>query len=171
MSRAHDLAERRDHVLDSLRTQVPYVRFLHVDFTRRGDELTAVMRFEDDLVGNPLLRALHGGATGAFMEIAAIAELAAGATATPKAGATATPQVSVDATPEGAAEDMKPPPLPRTVDFTIDYLRSGRAADAYARAHVLRLGRRIAHVRVECWQDERARPIAAAHGNFLLPGA
>ena len=40
---------------------VPYIGFLGVTFDRRGDELTAVLNYDDKLIGNPLLPALHGG--------------------------------------------------------------------------------------------------------------
>ena len=57
---------RRDAALDWLVTAVPYVRFLGAGFERRGDELTALLPFQDMLIGNPRLPALHGGATAAF---------------------------------------------------------------------------------------------------------
>ncbi|HHC29292.1 MAG TPA: PaaI family thioesterase, partial [Rhodobacterales bacterium] len=59
--------------------------------------------------------------------------------------------------------------LPKTIDFTIDYLRTGLPRDAYARARVVRSGRRYASVQVEGWQDNRERPFAAATGHFLMP--
>ena len=59
--------------------------------------------------------------------------------------------------------------LPKTIDFTIDYLRTGLPRDAYARARVNRSGRRYASVHVEAWQDNRARPFAQATGHFLMP--
>ncbi|TMV60754.1 PaaI family thioesterase, partial [Thioclava sp. BHET1] len=61
------------------------------------------------------------------------------------------------------------PRLPKTIDFTIDYLRSGLPRDAYARARVNRSGRRFASVHVEGWQDNRARPFVQATGHFLMP--
>ena len=61
------------------------------------------------------------------------------------------------------------PPLPKTIDFTVDYLRSGLPRDAYARARVNRSGRRYASVHVEAWQDNRARLFAQATGHFLMP--
>ena len=61
------------------------------------------------------------------------------------------------------------PRLPKTIDFTVDYLRSGLARDAYARARVVRQGRRYASVHVEAWQDNRDRPFAQANGHFLMP--
>jgi acyl-coenzyme A thioesterase PaaI-like protein len=57
---------------------------------------------------------------------------------------------------------------PRTIDITIEYLRSGRPVDTFARATIKRAGRRIANVQVEAWQDSRAAPIAALHGHFLI---
>ena len=61
------------------------------------------------------------------------------------------------------------PALPKTIDFTVDYLRTGLPRDAYARARVNRMGRRYASVHVEAWQDNRARLFAQATGHFLMP--
>ena len=61
------------------------------------------------------------------------------------------------------------PRLPKTVDFTVDYLRSGLPRDSYARARITRSGRRYASVHVEGWQDNRARPHAQATGHFVMP--
>ena len=60
------------------------------------------------------------------------------------------------------------PRMPKTIDFTVDYLRSGLPRDAYARARVNRSGRRYASVHVEAWQDNRARLFAQATGHFLM---
>ena len=46
--------------------------------------------------------------------------------------------------------------------------RQPRPVDTFARAHINKVGRRIANVQVEAWQDERARPIAALRGHFIL---
>jgi acyl-coenzyme A thioesterase PaaI-like protein len=149
--------QRRDAVLRRLVEGVPYIAFLGVQFDRRGDELTAVLPFRDDLIGNPALPALHGGATAAFLEITAIIELAWSAL--------------WEGMEAGRTDPAAPGPftLPKTVDFTIDYLRSGLPRDAYARARVNRSGRRFASVHVEAWQDNRARPFAQATGHFLMP--
>jgi acyl-coenzyme A thioesterase PaaI-like protein len=57
---------------------------------------------------------------------------------------------------------------PRTIDVTIEYLRSGRPLTTYARAEIKKVGRRIANVHVEAWQSERRAPIAALRGHFLV---
>ena len=66
-------------------------------------------------------------------------------------------------------EAGKLPRLPKTIDFTVDYLRSGLPRDAYARARVARSGRRYASVNVEAWQDKRTRLFTQATGHFLMP--
>jgi acyl-coenzyme A thioesterase PaaI-like protein len=156
------LKARRDEALARLVERTPYHAFLGVGFQRLGDELTGRLAYSDMLIGNPAIPAIHGGVTGAFLEITAIVQLAWDAA-----------WEIMESGPEGAARiaEGRFPPSPKTVDVTIDYLRAGRPRDAYARAQVTRRGRRVANVRVECWQDERARPIAVAHGHFLLPEA
>jgi acyl-coenzyme A thioesterase PaaI-like protein len=59
----------------------------------------------------------------------------------------------------------------KTIDIGVDYLRSGKPVDTYARARVIKSGRRVANVQVEAWQNERSQPIAAMHGHFLLAEA
>ena len=58
--------------------------------------------------------------------------------------------------------------MPKPIDVTVEYLRSGRPLTTYARAAVKKVGRRIANVQVEAWQTERANPIAALRGHFLI---
>ena len=56
----------------------------------------------------------------------------------------------------------------KTIDVTIEYLRPGRAVTTYARADLRKVGRRIANIHVEAWQEARSKPIAALQGHFLL---
>jgi len=152
--------ERRDRTLAKLTAMVPFSRFLGVEFDRRGDELTAVMSYSEHLIGNPTLPALHGGATAGFLELTALIQLS---------WVMIWPRIEEG---ELSPDDLDPTTnarLPKTIDFTVDYLRAGLPRDAYARAHVNRSGRRYASVHVEAWQDNRARPIAQATGHFLMP--
>lgn len=148
--------QRRDAALTSLIEGVPYIRFLGVTFDRRGDELTAILPFSEKLIGNQMLPAIHGGVTAAFLEITAVIGLSW--------------QTLWGEMESGEmANDMALPRLPKTIDFTVDYLRSGLPRDAYARARVNRSGRRYASVHVEGWQDNRQRLFAQATGHFLMP--
>jgi acyl-coenzyme A thioesterase PaaI-like protein len=152
--------QRRDGALGVLVASIPYARFLGIGFDRRGDELTAVLRFDDRIIGNPLLPAIHGGVTAAFLEVTAQMELSWSLLWEAMEGG----RIDVAAlTPDTL------PRLPKTIDFTVDYLRTGLPRDAYARARVNRSGRRYASVHVEAWQDNRVRPFAQATGHFLMP--
>jgi len=147
--------QRRDATLQSLVQGVPYIQFLGINFDRRGDELTATLPFKDKLIGNPMIPAIHGGVTAAFLEVTAIIELS-----------WAMIWEDMEA---GQEIDLTQRRLPKTIDFTVDYLRSGLPRDAYARARVNRSGRRYASVHVEAWQDNRTRMFAQATGHFLMP--
>ncbi|EPX81072.1 PaaI family thioesterase [Litoreibacter arenae] len=146
---------RRDAALRRLVQSVPYIQYLGVQFDRRGDELTAVLPYREDLIGNPLLPAIHGGVTAAFLEITSIIEL--------------TWSSQWSDMEEGKLNGDTLPPMPKTIDFTVDYLRTGLPRDAYARARVNRSGRRYASVHVEAWQDNHDRIFAQATGHFLMP--
>ena len=147
--------QRRDEALAALVGGVPYIAFLGARFERRGGELTALLPYGDALIGNPLLPALHGGATAAFLEMTAIISLG---------WAVLWPCME-----EGVAAADALPSLPKTIDFTVDFLRTGLPRDAYARASITRVGRRYASVKAEAWQDNRTRPFAQAAGHFLMP--
>ena len=154
------IKQRRDAVLGLLVESQAYARFMGIRFDRRGDELTAILPYQDKLIGNPALPALHGGAIASFLEVTAIIELAF--------------QHLWDEVENGRlpVADLTPktmPRLPKTIDFTVDYLRTGLPRDAYARARVNRSGRRYASVHVEAWQDNRTRLFAQATGHFLMP--
>jgi acyl-coenzyme A thioesterase PaaI-like protein len=127
--------------LDAILERIPYARFMGVRVELHGDEMTGVLPFSEHLIGNWLLPAIHGGVIGAFMEMTALMQLS-------------------------IAESLMRQPRP--VDVSIDYLRSGRPLDTYARALIKKVGRRIANVQVEAWQETRSAPIAALHGHFLL---
>ncbi|MGH1421409.1 MAG: PaaI family thioesterase [Hyphomonas sp.] len=121
--------------------RTPFAQLMGMKCEIKGDEMTAVLPYQDKLIGNAMIRALHGGAMGAFLEITAKAQLY-------------------------LVTDLKAPP--RTINITIDYLRQGRAQDLYARAFITKLGRRMASVRAEAWQESRDKPVTALMAHFLV---
>ena len=152
------IKQRRDGALRALANAVPYIRFLGIRFDREGDQITAHLPFQPMLIGNPMLPALHGGVTAAFLEVTALISL-----------------TYASLLPEIAAGrfDLKDaaPVLPKTINFGVDYLRSGQDKPAFARASVNRIGRRYASVQVEAWQEDATRPFALGSGRFLMAGA
>lgn len=154
------IKKRRDGALRALVGAVPYIQFLGIEFERRGDELTAILPFSNKLIGNPIFSALHGGVTASFLEVTSIITLSWG---------TLWEDLESGAIEVDKMDGEHMPRLPKTIDFTVDYLRSGLPRDAYARATINRSGRRYASVHVEAWQDNRAKLFAQATGHFLMP--
>ncbi|MFK7745752.1 MAG: PaaI family thioesterase [Roseobacter sp.] len=152
--------QRRDATLRALVDGVPYIQFLGIQFERRGDELTGILPFDQKLIGNPMLPAIHGGVTAAFLEVTAIITLS---------WSYLWEDVESGAIDAAKLSENGLPRLPKTIDISTDYLRSGLPRDAYARARITRSGRRYASVHVEAWQDNRDKLFAQATGHFLMP--
>jgi len=125
---------------DLLLTELPYTRFIGMHAQLVGDTVRLRLPFEPLLVGNVKLSALHGGVVGACLESVATLQLI----------------------------HQNGLPLPKTIDFTVDYLRLALGEELYAEAEVQRLGRRVANVRMRAYQKSQSEPVALARGNFLL---
>lgn len=106
-----------------------------------GDSAVYKLAFCEEHIGNPMIRALHGGVIAAFLEFAMQADLAARLEA----------DVSIS-----------------TATMAIDYLSSSRAEDMRARVSVLRLGRRIAFLEAAGWQADEARPVAIGRASLRI---
>ncbi len=143
MSGFHDTFQRMKLSGDfsGLQQAVPYAKFLGVSLGVEDGRVITHMAYADKLIGNTALPALHGGTLAALLELAGIFQI---------------------------AYEIETQAMPKTVTVTIDYMRSGAPRDTHARAWATRIGRRVANVRAEAWQDDPAKPIAAAHINFLL---
>lgn len=84
-------------------------------------------------LGNVFIRSLHGGVTGAMVELSA----------------------------EAHTREQVGPEADLVITTTsIDYLRVTKDEDLYTRAEIQRLSRRLAVVDVTCWQDEEDIPVA-----------
>ena len=120
---------------------IPYVEYLGIRVAPDPQQPTFRLPFQQKLIGNPHLPALHGGVVAGFAETSAILHL---------------------------MQSLQGAKQPKGIDFSIDYLRSGRAEECFARCEVVRLGGRVALVTVRVWQRSPDLPIAVARGHFLL---
>ena len=123
---------------------LPYAKLLDIRRASldecEGGKQIVIMVPSDRLLGRPGF--LHGGAIAGLLEYACYLTL-----------------VEALGGPTTAA---------RPVSVTLDYLRGGAMTETFACAEILRLGKRLAHLEACAWQDDRAKPIAAARMNFLL---
>ena len=118
--------------------QSPFARWLGIRLHVDGK---MVMPFSPKIIGNPMLPAIHGGMTGAFLETTAIM---------------------------GVTRELGITALPKPIGLTINYLRSGRALDSYASAAIVKQGLRVVAFEAKAWQDDPSKPIATAFGHFML---
>ncbi len=124
----------------------PYADALGIDIDNDEDG-NPVLYFDysDRVAGRPGF--LHGGAMSGLMEMACMAALRAEM--------------------ERRGETMKLKP----VNVAVEFMRGGTEQRTFAMGSVTRAGRRVALVNAECWQDDRAKPIALAQMKILLSPA
>jgi len=122
-------------------TSIPYVEYLGIRVAGGDGPPLFRLPHQDKLIGNPQLPALHGGVIAGFCETAATLHL---------------------------IRTLRGAKFPKSIDFSIDYLRSGRPVESFASCDVVRVGSRVALVQVRCWQKGPELPIAVARGHFLL---
>lgn len=120
---------------------IPYVQFLGIRVAPNDRCPLFRLPFDPRLIGNPHLPALHGGVVAAFSETAATLHL---------------------------IQTLKGAKFPKSIDFSIDYLRSGRPEESFADCEVVRVGSRVALVQVRCWQKSPDYPITVSRAQFLL---
>lgn len=121
--------------------QIPYATYLGLEIHAMQGDRCYRLPFRDDLIGNSVLQALHGGVVAGLLEMSAVFDVLV---------------------------SQQQQRIPRSIDFSVDYLRSASARDTWASCTVIRLGRRVAQVRAQAWQEDRGRLIASARAVFLL---
>jgi len=118
----------------------PYAALLGLRTERsEAGELLWIMPFREQVVGRPGF--LHGGAIAGLLEFAALGTL---------------------------YDQIEGPAVLKPINVTVDFMRGGTDHDTYAAAAVSRLGNRVANVEAQAWQQDRAKPIAAARMNLLI---
>ncbi|WP_066565584.1 PaaI family thioesterase [Snodgrassella sp. CFCC 13594] len=122
---------------------MPYAGFigLKMGFDEQEQPLFC-LPFAEQNIGNIFLPALHGGLIGGFLESASALFL-------------------------HHVNNMNE--LPKMVDFSLDYLRSGKPQTSFARCILTRQGSRITNVAAEMWQADMHKPIAVARVHFKMP--
>jgi uncharacterized protein (TIGR00369 family) len=134
---SNDVKER---VIGMMREGVPFNRFLGIEVAElRSGFARLEIPFRPELIGNPLLSALHGGVISALIDVAG--------------GAAAMTQIALG--------DML-----STIDLRIDYLRPGQPHRLAAEAHVLRMGGRVASVDMKAFHPEGGTVVATGRGVY-----
>lgn len=128
--------------LNAILAGSPFSRFLNIRAEVDARGVLAILPIRDELVGNVMLPALHGGAVASFLEVACLLQLAH------ETGTTAPA---------------------RAIDISVEYLRPARREDTFARARIRRLGKRVAVVHAEAWQRDEDKPVCLLQSHLRLP--
>ncbi|MBI5443745.1 MAG: PaaI family thioesterase [Deltaproteobacteria bacterium] len=128
--------------MTSLTGLIPYAAVVGFELEETPEGPVTLLRPKASNVGNTQIPAVHGGVVGALLEHAGIMQILW--------------ECEVDR-------------FPKIINISLDYLRPCLAGqETRARARVVKLGRSVTNVRVEAWQADPSRPVAAAHAHFLM---
>ena len=119
----------------------PIDQWLGITQIKSAGESIFQMSPTDKHLGNPAIRAIHGGVVTIFVERIAEIELTA-QTNSPK-----------DVT---------------LINTNIDFLRSAKLSPLFGSAKIVKLGRRLAVIDVMAWQNEIGAPVAKATVSLKL---
>lgn len=93
-------------------------------------------------IGNIFLPALHGGLIGGFLQSCISLYL---------------------------MEQQNLQESAQIIDYSTDYLLSGKPVDSYAQCEIMHAGKRISHVTATMWQAQSDKPIAFARAHMQMP--
>jgi uncharacterized protein (TIGR00369 family) len=121
----------------------PYAAAMGIALARIEDGVPVLrVDFSDAVQGRP--GALHGGAISGLLETAGYALL------------------------RSTLAQADRPTRMKPINLTVQFLASGKPRSTFAKARIVKLGRRTANLSVEAWQDDPARPIATAVMNVMV---
>ncbi len=113
----------------------PIDQWLDISQIKSSDDNIYQMSPSDKHLGNPAIRAIHGGVVTTFMERVAEIELS---------------------NHSKTSKDTK------LISTNVDFLRSAKLEPLFGSAKIIKLGRRLAVIDVYAWQDAIDIPVAKA---------
>lgn len=139
---------------DYWNNNMPFNQLLGLKITK-FDPLLSEVRFawQDNLIGNPVKKILHGGVTASALDLA-------GGTV---AAANIIDQLT-DMTPDTLQQSLS---KIGTIDLRTDFLRPGRGEEFIVTAHIIRSGSKVAVARMEM-HNEMGEHIAFGTGTYMV---
>lgn len=139
---------------DYWNNNMPFNQLLGLKITKFNPQLSEVrFTWQDNLIGNPVKKILHGGVTASALDLA-------GGTV---AAANIIDQLT-DMTPETLQQSLS---KIGTIDLRTDFLRPGRGEEFIVTAHIIRSGSKVAVARMEM-HNELGEHIAFGTGTYMV---
>jgi len=121
---------------------IPYSAFVGFELVSDEQGLLTILRGKPSNIGNTTIPAVHGGVVGAMLEHAGVMHI---------------------------IHECNIARFPKIINISVDYLRPCIGnQDTFARGYLIKQGRSVSNVRVEAWQSDPQRPVAAAHAHFMM---
>lgn len=121
--------------------QEPIDKWLSLDTINEKGRMVHKMTPDEKHLGNPAIRAIHGGVVTLFLERVAELELIASESG-PSKGA--------------------------IINTNVDFLRSAKLKPTFGSAEIVRRGRRLAVINAKAWQDDPEKPVGQAIVNLKI---
>ncbi len=135
------LAKAKEKIDPSIiSSHIPYMRKTGITFLLNKNQFYSKLECSEQIIGNPINNVLHGGVIVALLQN------------------TAQYQVFWE-------KNIKY--VPDIIDTSVNFLRKGKNIDTYAKAIIIKDGKRVINVDVKAWNDSELYPIASASMNFL----
>lgn len=143
-----------EFVIEFFQTSMPFNQALGFQIETLADhEVQIRMPWSNMLMGNPVHKILHGGATAAILDTV---------------GSVVALMYGIKQLKPKDVEDFKNTLANNgTIDMRVDYLRPGKGEEFIATASVIRRGRRVAVCRMEL-HNEQGQHIASGTGTYLV---
>ncbi len=121
---------------------IPYSAFVGFELVSNEQGLLTILRARPSNIGNTTIPAVHGGVVGAMLEHAGVMHI---------------------------IHECDIVRFPKIINISVDYLRPCLGnLDTFARGYLIKQGRSVSNVRVEAWQSDPQRPVAAAHAHYMM---
>ncbi|MGC6512503.1 MAG: PaaI family thioesterase [Parvibaculales bacterium] len=143
----------RDKQLELMRarlTDMPFAAHVNIELVGIEDGVTLKLSADETVFGNSEIGAMHGGCMAGLMETAAVLEAARHMT-----------QLNT-----AEASDI---PVP--LNTTTQYLRGGKKLPTFARAEMLKHGRRSSTIVCRLWQEHEGVPLASMTAIMMTPSS
>ena len=135
------------HLTQRAITRSPYLQLIGLKANVDAQGIYYHLPFAEHNIGNASLPALHGGAIAALLEGAGLIDT------------------------QMALLEKQHQTRAKPVNYAVDYLRSAKAVDTFARTQITRMGLRVIRLSVHAWQSHESQPIAIAKAHLLIDGA
>jgi uncharacterized protein (TIGR00369 family) len=143
-----------DEITKIWNEKIPFNRLIGLTITQFSPDIAEVQfNWQDNLVGNPVQKILHGGVTAAALDFTGGVVCAANII-----------NNMTEITPETVTQQLM---TLGTIDLRTDYLRPGRGDRFIVTACIIRAGKKVAVARMEMHNDQ-GEHLAFGTGTYMV---